>query len=658
MWFQRNFSSVAICSVALAFLGCSADNLLDTTVRESIAARQGAVISNVQITNAFTSTASTKNKATIAFALSEKGKYSIVAGACESGSELVAKSNSEAGAVSVSISASSLSSGANSLKICYWEPVRGLLSDSYTVVLNRDDTAPTIVSSTPADNAVRADTDTNITIVFSEPVVLPGDTATGIAVSNNQGNVAGVVTLNASGETLTFQPTVAFGYTKNIEVQIRAGITDRAGNAVTAATRRFATRFTIQAGTLGSDMATALALDSSDNIYVVGTAEGSLNGEPYQTGARDAFLVKYDSYGQRTFTRMISSSSTLSSGNDSFQAVLVDSSGNIFTAGLSFGSTLITFDGITKFGSNDAFLMKYASDGTKLSTHLVGSTSTDSGEVLVSDASGNIYLIGMARAGSSIDGQAFTGSDDILIQKFDATGTKLFTKLIGTTASDSVTTALVDSSGNLYIGGNSQGAFVGTNIDGNSDIFLLKFDSSGNELWRRQINNSGLENVREMVFDNSGNLWLCGYATQAFDGNATFGNNDMILTKYQSDGTKLFSRQFGTAFSDSCEAITRDTSGNLYIAGNTSGDFVGTNSDVTHSTSDIVLARIDLNGNLIWQKQYGGSANDDVFALKINSRSEMFVTGRTTSNLDGNTLLSASKFDFFLMKFDISGNLQ
>lgn len=658
MRFQREFSSVAVFAAALAFIGCSADNLLDTTLRENIAARQGAVISNVVITNAYTSTTSTQNAATVSFQLSESGKYSVAVGACDSGSEVVGKSSADAGSHAASISASSLSSGTNSLKICYWEPVRSLLSDSFAVTLNRDDAAPTIVSSTPADNAVRADTETNITIVFSEPVVLPAVTATGITVSNNQGNVAGTVTLNTSGETLTFQPTAAFGYTKNIEVQILAGITDRAGNAITATTRRFATRFTIQAGTLGSDMATGLALDSGDNIYVVGTAEGSLNGEPYQTGARDAFLIKYDSYGQRTFTRMISSSSTLSSGNDSFQAVLVDTSGNIFTAGLSFGSTTITFDGITKFGSNDAFLMKYAGDGTKLSTHLVGSTSTDSGEVLVSDASGNIYLIGMARAGSSVDGQAFTGSDDILIQKFDATGTKLFTKLFGTTASDSVTTALVDSSGNLYIGGNSQGAFVGTNVDGNSDMFLIKFDSSGTELWRRQINNSGLENVREMVFDNSGNLWLCGYATQAFDGNATFGNNDMILTKYQSDGTRLFSRQFGTAFSDSCEAITKDGSGNLYIAGNTAGDFVGTNSDVTHSTSDIVLARIDLNGNLIWQKQYGGTANDDVFALKINSRSEMFVTGRTTSNLDGNTLLSASKFDFYLMKFDILGNLQ
>lgn len=649
---------LALALAALAQVSCSADNLLETTLRENIAARQGAVIGSVNISNAYTSTTSTQNTATVSFQLSESGKYSVVSGSCDSGFEIVGRSSADAGSQSVAISSSSLSSGANNLKICFWEPVRSLLSDSYAVVLYRDDAAPTIVSSVPANNAVRADTDTNVTVVFSEPVVLPADIATGIAVTNNQGSVAGNASLNSSGETLTFQPTTAFGYTKNIQVQILAGFTDRAGNAVAATTLRFATKFTIQAGTLGSDMANGLAIDGSDNLYVVGTAEGSLYGETYQTGARDAFLIKYDSYGQRTFTRMISSSSTLGSGNDSFQAVLLDASGNIFTTGLSFGASTVTFDGIAKFGSNDAFLMKYASDGTKISTHLVGSTSTDSGEVLVSDASGNIYLIGMARQGVSIDGLAFTGSDDILIQKFDSAGTKLFTKLFGTTASDSVTTALVDNSGNLYIGGNSQGAFVGTNSDGNSDIFLMKFDSSGNEIWRRQINNPGLENVREMVFDNSGNLWLCGYATQAFDGNATFGNNDMILTKYQSDGTKLFSRQFGTAYSDSCEAIAKDSSGNLFIAGNTAGDLVGTNNDVTNSTSDILLARIDLNGNFIWQKQYGGSANDDVFALKLNSQNHMFVTGRTTSNLDGNTLLSASKFDFYLMKFDNSGNLQ
>ena len=67
--------------------------------------------------------------------------------------------------------------------------------------------------------------------------------------------------------------------------------------------------------------------------------------------------------------------------------------------------------------------------------------------------------------------------------------------------------------------------------------------------------------------------------------------------------------------------------------------------------------KIDSNGNVVWLKQYGGSASDDVYAMRINSRNEIYIAGRTTSNLEGNTLMSASKFDFFLMKFDTSGNL-
>lgn len=649
----------AVCIPMLSGIGCIRDNFLETSIRENISARQNSIIQNFSADRTHVSSAAGNSSATISFSLAEKGKYSIQLNSCQSADVLLGRTAAEATAASATITAGQVPAGKNLLKLCYWESVKDMLSDSIDFYLARDDAAPTIVSVTPADNAYHADTNTTVRVVFNKTIALPADTSTAIQVSNNQGNVTGTTTFDTQTNTLTFQPATNFGYTKNIQVQLLAGITDLAGNALTPVTIKFATRFTIQKGTLGSDMAYDLTIDSSDNMYLAGTAEGSLDGQPYQTGARDAFFSKYDSYGQLQFTRMIGSSSTSGTGDDNFQSILLDAAGNIFTTGDSFGSSTITFDGIAKIGSTDIVFMKYSSAGTKISTDLFGSTSADSGKVLLRDSAGNIFLIGTAKlAATLIDGQPFVGLDDVIVRKYDSAGTKIFTKIIGTTSSESVSSAVLDVAGNLYIaGGTLGGSFVGTNPDTNSDMYLLKYDNNGNMVWHRQVNNAGTERDAKLLIDNSGYIWECGYATQGYDGNATFGNSDIVLTKYQADGTKLFSRQYGTSYADYCLGIVKDSSGNIYISGTSTGDFGSTNADVTHSSSDIFLMKIDSNGNTIWLKQYGGSANDDVSIMRINSRNEIYIAGRTTSNLDGNTLMSASKFDFFLMKFDTSGNL-
>ncbi|HNJ64273.1 MAG TPA: SBBP repeat-containing protein [Turneriella sp.] len=645
--------------VLLFSTNCSSDNLLETSIKENINARGSAIIQNFTINRIYVSTTGNATAANLSFSLAEKGKYSVHTGSCQNSPPLVPMTAIDAGNITAAISATQLQHGLNQLKLCYWESVRDMLSDNLGFDLTRDDAAPTVVSTAPANNAYRVDTDTNVRITFNERVVLPADTSTAIQVSNNQGIVTGTVTFDNQTNTLTFQPTTNFGFTKNIQVDLLAGIADLAGNAITPMTVRFATRFSIQWGTLGSDMAFDLAIDNANNLYLAGTAQGSLFGQPYQTSARDAFYIKYDPQGQPVFARMIGSTNTAGTGDDSFQSILVDNAGNILVTGESFGSSSFSFDGIPKIGSNDIILLRYSSDGTKLSTELIGATSNDSGRVLLRNTANEIYLVGLATSSAMlIDGQPFLGSNDIILRKYDATGVKIFTRVIGTSASESISGAALDSTGNVYItGGTLGGSFYGTNPDTNSDMYLLKYDSNGNMIWHRQVNNPGTERDAKLLIDGSNNVWQCGYATQGYDNNSTLGSTDVVLTKYNANGDKLFSRQYGTERNDYCGSIARDSLGNIFISGSTSGNFGGPNADLTGTSSDIFLMRVDANGNMVWVKQFGGAAADEALVMKINSLDQIFVAGRTQSNLEGNTLLSASNFDFFLMKFDTNGNL-
>ena len=225
-------------------------------------------------------------------------------------------------------------------------------------------------------------------------------------------------------------------------------------------------QWTEQLGTNSIDYSNGVAVDSDGNAYVTGYTFGSLDGNT-SAGSSDIFLTKYNSSGVKQWTKQWGTG-----GDDKGYGVAIDTAGNAYVTGYTFGS----LDGNTNSGYRDIFLTKYNSSGVKQWTKQWGTMETISMEYcggVAVDSSGNAYVTGCT--GGSIDGNTNAGGTDIFLIKYNSSGVKQWTKQWGTSTSDEGNGVSVDSSGNAYVAGSTVGSLDGNTSAGNTDIFLTKF---------------------------------------------------------------------------------------------------------------------------------------------------------------------------------------
>ncbi|NJK70125.1 MAG: hypothetical protein HC941_29725, partial [Microcoleus sp. SU_5_3] len=161
-----------------------------------------------------------------------------------------------------------------------------------------------------------------------------------------------------------------------------------------------------QFGTVASDVAYGVKLDSAGSIYVTGSTRGNLNGNNNSGGA-DSFVVKYDSNGNQLWTNQFGTV-----GSENIPGVSLDKNGNIYVAGMTEGS----LDGSTNAGNYDIFVTKLDSSGVRSWSQQLGTAGEDSTYKLFIDDANNIYITGSASG--SLEGQPYAGSSDAVLLKY------------------------------------------------------------------------------------------------------------------------------------------------------------------------------------------------------------------------------------------------
>ena len=171
---------------------------------------------------------------------------------------------------------------------------------------------------------------------------------------------------------------------------------------------------------------------------------------------------------------------------------------------------------------------------------------------------------------------------------------------------------------------------------GNTDAFLRKYDSNGTEVWTRQFGSSSSDSAADAVLDGLGNVYLAGSTDGALPGQASAGSFDAFVRKYDSNGFEVWTRQFGTASGDFASAVAVDGLGNTYVAGSTSGTFPGQTSS---GSQDAFVRKYDANGNEVWTRQFGSSSFESVLATTVDGSGNIYLTGQTGGAFPGQNLL-------------------
>ena len=205
------------------------------------------------------------------------------------------------------------------------------------------------------------------------------------------------------------------------------------------------------------------------------------------------------------------------SSYDTGYGITTDINGNIFVTGLSYYSNL---DGLTTYSYSDIFITKYSNNGTKLWTKLLGGSSDDRGQGIITDINGNVFVTGFTY--SNLDGNTNSGNSDIFITKYSNNGTKLWTKLLGGSSDDRGHGITINENENISITGYSK-SNLNKNIKSfNYDIFVIKLKKTSlseltsttslylNKGWNLvslPTNKSISQTEFKSIFKNSSNIW-------------------------------------------------------------------------------------------------------------------------------------------------------
>lgn len=311
----------------------------------------------------------------------------------------------------------------------------------------------------------------------------------------------------------------------------------------------------------------------------------------------------------------------------------------------------------------------------------------DSGKDIVTDANGNVILLGDFNGtvdfepGAGITNLTSAGVQDCSISKYDPDGNLIWAVRVGGTGNDAGNSVDVDNAGNVYIAGTFQNTAdfdpgLGTaNLTtvGLTDAFVLKLDQDGNFVWVKQFGGTSEDAAMSISVDPSGNPVVSGFFrnTSDFDpgvgvANATTvgGSADGFVVKLTSTGNYTWHYVINSANDVDARALITDASGNVYVTGYFAGtadfDFVGTATQLSAGGEDIFVLRITSSGVYVNAVKMGSTGNDSGRSINVDSQGNILVSGYFSGTVDfdpgagTNNKTSLGGHDIFVQKLNNS----
>lgn len=305
-------------------------------------------------------------------------------------------------------------------------------------------------------------------------------------------------------------------------------------------------------------------------------------------------------------------------------------------------------------------------------TEQIASSGSDYISDIVTDKEGNIYVCGTFEKTLTIGSNFLisAGHYDVFIAKYTSTGSLLWANQAGGSEADMAKAMVLDSMGNLIVGGYFEGnATFGSNTiasSGSRDIFITKYDTNGALQWIKHAGGTEIDELSSLTIDKENNIYACGIfnGTASFDttSSVSLGLDDIYIVSYSSDGSLRWLNQAGGSQNDFATAIATDYNNNVYISGYFNDSLI-INQDTLLSVgaTDALVTKYDSQGNLSWAKNLGGNNYDYASTLTTSPNGNIYLAGYFYSfafPIGGDTLWNAGLSDIFIALYDTNGNFQ
>ncbi|MCD4741281.1 MAG: SBBP repeat-containing protein, partial [Desulfobacteraceae bacterium] len=262
---------------------------------------------------------------------------------------------------------------------------------------------------------------------------------------------------------------------------------------------------------------------------------------------------------------------------------------------------------------------------------------------------------------------AYTGDLDIFVTKLNSSGAQQWHTFLGSSDADHGNDIAVDSSGNIYVTGDSEinwGTPLNAHAGGQggadyADALIAKLNSSGVLQWHTFMGSTSYEVSNAIILDGSMNIYITGesYVSWGSPVNPHAGNCEAFVAKLNSSGTPQWHTFMGSTSYDYGNGIALDGSGNVYVAGR-SGATWGSPMNAYAGGQDAFAAKLNNNGVLQWNTFMGSASTDYGNDVDVDESRNVYVTGHSNATWGSPTIAYAGNFDAFIAQLDNSGVLK